>query len=570
MSSHAPNPSVAFARVLVDELVRCGLTDAVLAPGSRSAALAMALHADGRVRLHVRVDERSAAFLGLGLAKASGRPAAVLCTSGTAAANFHPAVLEAHEARVPLLVLTADRPPELRGTGANQTTDQIKLYGAAVRWFCEVGAPEARAGSVAYWRATACRAWAEATGGPAGPVHLNLAFREPLTPDADDEGFPEALDGRAGDRPWVAVDRGRVLPDEAALDDLARQLADAERGLLLAGDGPDAGPLTAVAEHLGWPVIAEPTSGARHGGNVIATAALLTQDARFADAHTPDLVLRCGRPQLSRPVAALTGRHVAAQVLVDPDAAWLDPGRAVSRIVTADPAALAEALLARLSGRQGPAGEWLESWRAADQRARQAVDALLDAEGLSEPRVARDLAAALPAGATLVVGSSMPIRDLDQAMAPRGDVRVLANRGVSGIDGFVSTAMGVALASAGPAVALCGDLSFLHDVNGLLGADADLTVVVIDNDGGGIFSFLPQARHPDGFERVFGTPHGADLAALARGYGAAYELVEDPARLTELAREVKGVRIAEVRTDRAANVALHERLRDAVAGALRG
>ena len=566
MSFPAPNPSVAFARVLVDELVRCGLTDAVLAPGSRSAALAMALHADGRVRLHVRVDERSAAFLALGLAKAGGRPAAVLCTSGTAAANFHPAVLEAHEARVPLLVLTADRPPELRGTGANQTTDQIKLYGGAVRWFCEVGAPEARAGMVAYWRATACRAWAEAIGGPAGPVHLNLAFREPLTPDADGEGFPEALDGRAGDRPWVAVERGRVLPDEAALDELAREFSAAEHGLLLAGDGPDAGPLSAVAAHLGWPVIAEPTSGARHGANVIATAALLTQDAGFAEAHTPDLVLRCGRPQLSRPVAALTGRHVAAQILVDPDAAWLDPARAVSRIVAAGPAALAEALLPRL--RQRPAGEWLGSWRAADERARRAVDALLDAEGLSEPRVARDVAASLPPGATLVVGSSMPIRDLDQVMAPRGDVRVLANRGVSGIDGFVSTAMGVALASAGPTVALCGDLSFLHDVNGLLGADADLTVVVIDNDGGGIFSFLPQARHPDGFERVFGTPHGADLAALARGYGAGYELIEDPARLAELAREVKGVRVAEVRTDRAANVAFHKRLRDAVSAAL--
>jgi 2-succinyl-5-enolpyruvyl-6-hydroxy-3-cyclohexene-1-carboxylate synthase len=561
----AENPSVALARVLVDELVRCGMTDAVIAPGSRSAALAMALDAEPRVHLHVRIDERSASFLALGLAKASGRPAAVLCTSGTAAANLHPAVLEAHEARVPLLVLTADRPPELRGTGANQTTDQIKLYGDAVRWFCEVGVPEDVPGMPAYWRATACRAWAEATGSPAGPVHLNLAMREPLTPEAD-RTFGEALDGRAGGAPWVALAPGTVRPDDAVLDELAAELASAERGLLFAGDGPDAAPLVAVAERLGWPVLAEPTSGARHGAHAIGTAALLAQAEAFAAAHQPDLVLRVGRPQLSRPVAALAGRGVERQILIDPDGAWLDPGRALSRIVRGDITATAAGLLERLAPREP--GEWLAGWRAADARARAAVDALLDAEGLTEPRVARDVAAAVPPGGTLVVGSSMPIRDLDQVMAPRGDIRVLANRGVSGIDGFVSTAVGIALASGGPTVALCGDLSLLHDANGLLGADADLTIVVVNNDGGGIFSFLPQARHPDGFERVFGTPHGADLSSLAAAYGAAHELVHAPERLHGKETVNGGVRILEVRTDRAANVALHRRLRDAVEAAL--
>ena len=568
-TASAPNPAVAFARVLVDELVRCGLTEAVIAPGSRSAALAMALHADDRVRLHVRIDERSAAFLALGLAKAAGRPVAVVCTSGTAAANFHPAVLEAHESRVPLLVLTADRPPELRGTGANQTVDQIKLYGQAARWFCEVGVPEGRLGMVAYWRATACRAWAEAVGSPAGPVHLNLAFREPLTPEADEEGFPEPLDGRSAGAPWVALSPGRRSLGDAGLNDLAAELAGAERGLLVAGDGPDAGPLVAVAERLGWPVLAEPTSGARCGPHAIASAALLTQSAAFAGAHAPDLVLRSGRPQLSRRVSALIGRQVARQILVDPDGAWLDPGRAVSRVVRADAATLSGPLLGLLPERG--AGEWLASWRAADARARDAVDRLLDAGGLSEPRVARDLAAALPAGATLVVGSSMPIRDLDQVMAPRADVRVLANRGASGIDGFVSTATGIALASAALTVALCGDLSFLHDANGLLGADADLTIVVVNNDGGGIFSFLPQARHPEGFETLFGTPHGADLGRLATAYGAAHRLVSEPGELTSAIAEAGaagGIRVLEVRTDRAANVELHQRLRDAVIAAL--
>ena len=562
----AENPSVALARVLVDEFVRCGLTDAVIAPGSRSAALAMALDAEPRVRLHVRIDERSAAFLALGLAKASGRPTAVLCTSGTAAANFHPAVLEAHEARVPLLVLTADRPPELRGTGANQTTDQIKLYGDAVRWFCEVGVPEDVPGMPVYWRAMACRAWAEASGSPAGPVHLNLAMREPLTPDGG-TAYGEPLDGRAGGAPWVATAHGRVRPDDAVLDELAEELAGASRGLLLAGDGPDAGPLVAVAERLGWPVVAEPTSGARHGAHVIGTAALLAQAEAFAAAHRPDLVLRVGRPQLSRPVAALAGRGVERQILIDPDGAWLDPARAVSRIVRGDVAVTAAALLDRLPLRAP--GEWLEGWRGADARARTAVDALLDAEGLTEPRVARDVAAALPPGGTLVVGSSMPIRDLDQVMVPRGDVRVLANRGVSGIDGFVSTAVGVALAADGPTVALCGDLSMLHDANGLLGADADLTIVVVNNDGGGIFSFLPQAAHPEGFERVFGTPHGADLASLARAYGAAHVLASTDEQLRDaLAEDSRGVRLVEVRTERAANVALHRGLRDAVAAAI--
>ncbi|HWH33331.1 MAG TPA: 2-succinyl-5-enolpyruvyl-6-hydroxy-3-cyclohexene-1-carboxylic-acid synthase, partial [Egibacteraceae bacterium] len=544
---------------------------AVLAPGSRSAPLAMALHADGRVRLHVRVDERSAAFLALGLAKASGRPAAVLCTSGTAAANFHPAVLEAHESRVPLLVLTADRPPELRGTGANQTTDQVKLYGQAVRWFCEVGVPEARAGMVAYWRATACRAWAEAAGSPAGPVHLNVALREPLTPEPGDAEFPEPLDGRADGAPWVAVESRTTVPDADLVEDLAARAASVMRGALVVGEtSADPYELVAFADRLGWPVIAEAHSGARQGPSAVAMYHHLLSDPSFADAHRPDFVVRVGRTGLSRPLEAWL-RTAGWHTLIDRDAAWLDPGRSVSEIIVAEPGQLLGMVGAALADLESDDGveDWNASWGAADRRARDAVNQALDAEGLTEPRVARDVAASLPPGATLVVGSSMPIRDLDQTMAPRGDVRVLANRGVSGIDGFVSTAVGVALA-AGPAVALCGDLSLLHDANGLLGADADLTLVVVNNDGGGIFSFLPQARHPDGFERLFGTPHGADLEALARAYGAAYTRVTAPGELRDLVAAPRGVRLAEVRTDRAANVALHQRLRDAVSQALAG
>lgn len=582
----AANPSVAMAQVLVDELVRCGMTDAVIAPGSRSAALAMALDADARVRLHVRIDERSAGFLALGLARGSGRPAAVLCTSGTAAANLHPAVLEAHEARVPLLVLTADRPPELRATAANQTTDQIKLYGDAVRWFCEVGVAEDIPQAVPYWRATACRAWAEAFGGPAGPVHLNLAFREPLTPEGP--GFGQDLSGRVNGAPWVRRSDSRAVLDQGTIDELARQLQSVERGMLYAGDGASAQALTALAQRLGWPVVAEPTSGARVGPHAIRTAALLAQASGFASdfahGHAPDLVLRAGRPQLSRPMAALAGA-ATTQILVDPDGAWLDPHRSIDWIVRADPALLTQQLLPLLAQRE--AGEWWQAWAEADRKVGAAIDQLLDAEGLSEPRVARDTAAALPAGATLVVGSSMPIRDLDQVMTPRDDVRVVGNRGVSGIDGFVSTAVGVALASSAPTVALCGDLSLLHDANGLLGgllggplgglqpgpggASVDLTLVVVNNDGGGIFSFLPQAQYPHGFETVFGTPHGVDLAALAQAYGASHHAATDPDDVTKAVASAgtgTGLRIVEVRTDRAENVALHRRLRDTVAAAL--
>lgn len=525
------NPTVAFARTLVDELVRHGLTDAVLAPGSRSAPLALALADDPRVRLHVRLDERSASFLALGLARTARRPVAVLCTSGTATANLHPAVVEAHAGRVPLLLLTADRPPELRGTGANQTIDQLKLYGGAVRWFCEVGAPEP--GAHVYWRSLASRAWAEAaglTGGPAGPVHLNLALREPLVGEGAAEG------GRDGGAPWTVVTR-----DSEAL---ARDVERAERGLVVLGDSDD--DLTALADlgrAAGWPVIAEPSSNARHGEGIVSTAALLLGAERFAAAHRPDLVLCAGRVGLSRQVLALL-RGAGEVLRVDPHGGWLDPVRSTARLIVADPAAV---LPVTAPPHRGP---WAGAWREAERAARAALDALLDAEDApNEPRTARDLAASLPDGALLLAGSSMPIRDLDLTMRPRTGLRIVANRGASGIDGLVSTAAGAALAHDGPAWALLGDLTLLHDSNGLRDLPPNLVLVVVDNDGGGIFSLLEQAGTAQ-FERVFGTPHGLDLAAVAAAQG------------------VPPTQIVVIRTDRTANAALHARMRAAVANAV--
>ncbi len=595
----AANPSQAAALVLVDELARCGVTDAVLAPGSRSAALAMVLYDEPRIRLHVEIDERSAGFLALGLARASGRPALVVVTSGSAVANLHPAVVEADTGHVPLLLITADRPPELRHTGANQAIDQAGIFTSAARWHVDLGVPEDRASSNALWRSSICRAVAAATGtggsagsgaAPAGPVHLNLPLREPSVPSSDDgrgavaQPFRAPLEGRPERAPWTRVTAAPRRLEDEDLRGLAARILGIERGLIVVGaTTPGSGvaaaaePIHELARAAGWPVVAEPSSGARTDpATVVAHAPLLLSQPGFARWATPDLVLRIGRSGLSREVSALLGPHVP-QLLLGGDGAFDDPDRAVGELLVADVAATCASLAVSLGLPASSA--WGERWRAADDLARRAIDEVLDADDQpSEPRTARDVVAAVPDGTTLVVASSMPIRDVDRFAAPRERVRVLANRGASGIDGFVSTVLGVGLAvggSGGPVVALTGDLSLLHDANGFhLAADTDhldVTFVVVDNDGGGIFSFLPQARFPGSFERVFGTPHGRDLAVLASWYGLGYERVTEAARLPAAVGEAiaaGGVRVVHVRTDRAANRVLHDRLRDAVHAAM--
>ena len=571
----APPPSVAFAAVLVDELARAGVTDACLAPGSRSAPVAMALHRDDRIRLHVRHDERSASFLALGIAKATRRPVAVVCTSGSAVANLHPAVVEADTARVPLLLLTADRPEELRGTGANQTIDQVRIFGAAVRWYCEVGAPHDAAAQTAYWRSMASRACASTrgiVGGPVGPVHLNLALREPLVAAPGAEVDPSA-GGRTDGGPWTTTGDGRRPPSAGDVAWLTEQIQATERGVIVVGDSDvDPGALQHLAAAAGWPLLAEAHSSARAGDQAIASFDYLLRDPLFAAAHDPDLVVVVGRIGVSRSVLGWLSADVP-QVLLDRDGAWLDPGRALRRVITADPDLTAAAVVDDLLERSQ--SQWLKSWRNADARVSAAVDAVLDAETApTEPGVARDLVAAVPSGAALVVASSMPVRDLSLVMRPRAGLRVLANRGASGIDGFVSTAMGVATASAGPTFALAGDLSLLHDQNGLLPSPTgrpDIVFVVLNNDGGGIFSFLPQARHPRAFEDLFGTPHGVAFEQLAAAHQIGYRRVERAGDLTDAvlgASSAREVQLVEVRTDRAANLDLHRRLEQAALDAL--
>jgi 2-succinyl-5-enolpyruvyl-6-hydroxy-3-cyclohexene-1-carboxylate synthase len=567
--------NTAFARTLVDEWARAGVRHACVAPGSRNAPLALALVEDGRLRVHVHLDERSAAFYALGCARASGQPAVVCCTSGTAAAHLHPAVLEAAHGRVPLLVCTADRPPELRDTGAGQTINQVGLYGDAPRWSIDVEAPTDRAEIGSWWRALAARAVASALGPPAGPVHLNLAFREPLAPTG-----AELVDapGRADGRPWTVTTRPVRTADSATGERLAQTIRDVPKGLLVAGWGSDLNPalVTRFARASGWPVLADALSGLRACDGAVSTYDSLLRVDDFAAAHRPDLVVRAGAPSTSA-TATRWLATVEAQWLLDPDDRWLDPSHTATERIAVDANALLADLLARLPT-PGRESSWARDWGDADRRARDAIaEQLGGSEDPFEGRIARDVVAALPPAATLVVGSSMPVRDVETFAEPRADTRVLANRGVNGIDGFASTTLGVAAASPGAVVGLTGDLSFLHDTNGLLGArdrDLNVTFVVVDNQGGGIFSFLPYEQRvaPEHFELVFGTPPAVDIADVARTYGLAVGEVEKASDLAPAVREALaagGVRIVRVRTDRSVNVARHGAVFDAVAAALR-
>ena len=563
-----------FVATLVDEWARAGVTDAVIAPGSRSSPLAVALAADRRLRLHVVLDERSAGFFALGTGLASGRPAVVLTTSGTAAVELHPAVVEAHQGRVPLIVCTADRPPELHHVGAPQTIEQAGLFAGAVRWAVEPGvADEAGAGT---WRSLAARSVAEAVAHPdgPGPVHLNLAFRDPLI------GRPGALPpGRAGPDgpgPWHRHRAGSAGVDQG----LARELAgEGAKGVIVAGAG--AGDVEAVhrlAAVTGWPVLADPRSGCRlpSPATVAAADALLRVEA-FAAAHRPDVVLRLGAPWASRVVAGWLAGLDVPQYLVDPHGAWLDPDRSATTVVAAAPGAVCRGVADAVT-RASPR-EWGLAWQQAEAAAQTAFDQVLaDHEEPTEPGVARALASALPDGAALVASSSMPVRDVEWYARPRHGVRFLSNRGANGIDGVTSTALGVAAAWPGPSAALLGDLAFLHDANALLlprgaAAPLDCALVVVDNDGGGIFSFLPQAAElpTDHFERLLATPHGLDLCALTAAHGVEAVPVERAAQLVPAVVEAigaGGVRMVHVSTDRGANVAVHDELHSAVAAAL--
>jgi 2-succinyl-5-enolpyruvyl-6-hydroxy-3-cyclohexene-1-carboxylate synthase len=552
----------AFAAAwwVVDDLVRFGMEQATVSPGSRSTPLALALARHPSVRVHVHLDERAAGFFALGIAKATGRPVAVACTSGTAAAELLPAVVEASMARATLVLLTADRPPELRGVGANQTIDQVGLFGGYVRASIDASVP----GDVPdeqTWHDVVLELTRASMGLPPGPVHLNLPFREPLV------GAPQALPASppSGTDFTLSAD-----PEPEEIGALEGELTSTTEGLILAGSMREPLPtLPELARRAGWPLLAEPTSNLRVPGALSAGSFLLA-DARFVEEHVPEIVVQFGAAPTSRAGLELA-RTAGRLVIVDQDHVVADPHRRAAWTLRAEPAGFVPDLLTASE----PADEnaWLRAWRGADEVARTAVDTLVD--GWDEPfegRIARDIAASVPDGGVLVVGSSMPVRDLDAYMAPRRGIGVLANRGASGIDGFVSPALGVSAAGLST-TALCGDLSLLHDVGSLLwsaGRGHDCVFVIPNNDGGAIFSFLPQRDLPE-FEELFATPHGLELGAICRAARAGHTLVERAADLIpaiERAREAGGVHVLELSIDRARNVELHAAVQEAVATAL--
>jgi 2-succinyl-5-enolpyruvyl-6-hydroxy-3-cyclohexene-1-carboxylate synthase len=555
-----------FCATLVDEWARDGVIHAVLSPGSRSTPLALAVVADERIRVHVHHDERSAGFLALGLARGTGEAVVVLTTSGTGAVELHPAVVEADLAGIPLLVCTADRPPELLDVGAPQAIDQTHLFGRSVRWFHAPGVADAAA--ISSWRAVAARAYAEATATPAGPVHLNLAFREPLL------GEPGPLPPGRGDAGAWAWRPAPPAPADPLIG-LREDLAD-RRGIVVAGAGSGPGDAVAqIAAALGWPVLAAPQAPVwGHPGTIPAADALLRNELDLG----PEVIVRLGSPLASRVAGEWLAATGAPEIVAAGPRAWSDPHGAAAVVLPLEPEALVAAWLGEVGGVEPvDGGRWRDRWHSLGGAAQRAIDHVLDAEGgPTEPGIAWDLVSALPDGSRLLVSSSMPIRDLEWYVPGRSSVEVHANRGANGIDGVVSTAVGLALADPDrPTALLIGDVAFLHDSNGLLGAAArgvDLVIVVVDNDGGGIFSFLPQAGlvADEPFELLYGTPHGLDLVALAGAYGVPAQAVVDVGPAVAAAVVAGGVHVLVAHTSRAANVEVHRRLNEAVATAVAG
>ncbi|MCB0217948.1 MAG: 2-succinyl-5-enolpyruvyl-6-hydroxy-3-cyclohexene-1-carboxylic-acid synthase [Chloroflexi bacterium] len=611
--------NLAWARGLVDALIEAGLGHACISPGSRSTPLTLALVERPELTTSVHIDERSAAFFALGQARASGRPALLVCTSGSAGAHYLPAIIEASQDRVPLIALTADRPPELRDTGAWQTIDQIKLFGGFTRWFCEAGAPFEGAFGLRYARDLGLRAAASALGPIPGPVHLNLAFREPLLPEpptTPTQPEPTGIRGPAP-RPGPAAaptiapfepalgagapkrsrlpraGRAFAPPDPTLLDAIAEGIAAAPRGLILAGRlGPlelapttSAGlpayreALAALAAASGYPILAEPAGGLRFGphdrSRVIAGYEACLRAAAWRDAQAPQLVLRFGASFTWKQVAGYLAAHPGAeQLLVDPLERWDDPTRSGGRRIGCDPIALARGLAERLPSAAAGDPGWLDAWRRADAAAGEVVAAL------AEPTVAAGsvawvypcLIAALPDGALLQVANSMAVRDLDSfAPAVERDIQVLVNRGAAGIDGTLSSALGAALGAGRPTTLVTGDLAFLHDLNGLgaVGAEAaDLQVIVLNDAGGGIFAHLPSAASvdPETFARYFRTPPGADIAAACATYGVAHRRIAGAEALAQALRQrPRGLQVLEIAIDLEANTRLHRRLWQAAA-----
>src|SRR6266446_720422 len=605
------NPTYVYVGAFVDELQRAGVRNVVICPGSRSTPLAIAFAAQPGMRIWMQVDERSAAYFGLGMAKRLCQPVALLGTSGTAAANFMPAVVEAKLTHVPLLVLTADRPHELRDNGAPQSIDQNRLYGTYVKWFVEVALPEATNVALRYIRTIAVRAAASVQANPAGPVHLNFPFREPLTPEPiPGQSLPPvaqrdlvAWQGRPDNAPFVEVREAPLdVPAATTMGYLMDMVRGARRGLIIVGPNDDLAlvePIVRLARRLGYPILADPLAQLRCGDHeqvmVLSSYDAFLRIDSFIESAQPELILRFGAMPTSKPLLLYLKRYASCPlVIIDGHGGWEEPTQFASELFHANPAALCQALLDQSEEIQPSVSQaWLTMWQDADKLTQQTLQhAVQDFNELFEGRVFTELAGLLPDGTTLYTGNSMPVRDLDTFFwCSEHRIRIMGNRGASGIDGVVSSALG-ASAGAGPnepTVLVLGDLSFFHDLNGLLAArlyQLDLIIVLINNDGGGIFSFLPQAAYPEHFEQLYGTPTGLDFRLAVQMYGGQFQrvppfttaetkssrasgvaVVDNKGESWEQFRKAVsqglntgGLHVIEVPTERTSNVKMHRQL----------
>lgn len=555
----------AYIAAFVRELVQTGITDVVVSPGSRSTPMAMVMAEHPELKLHVHVDERSAAFFGLGIAKASKRPVAILCTSGTAAANYFPAIVEAHYSRVPLIVLTADRPHELREVGAPQAIDQIHLYGHHVKWFVEMALPEKTDDIIRYARTVCARAVAIASQTPSGPVHLNFPLREPLIPSLDRNLF------QTEERPkgYVKVHNGDLTINNTQFKETAAKLNGKVKGIIVCGNIETEGfvdAVTLLASALNFPILADPLSQLRSGKhnkeNIIDAydTFLRNQDAKSF--LKPDVVIRFGAMPVSKALTIfLKENHCADHFVIDGGGGWRDPSSLSTDMIFCNETIFCTTLLTYIETKASKS--FLGNWKDINKLTKEHMTTIRDSIELSESRLFYQLADMLPEGATLFVGNSMPIRDVDSFFLNNDrSIKVMANRGANGIDGTVSTALGASLYSTSLYLVL-GDLTFFHDLNGLIAAklyNIDIHIIVVNNNGGGIFSFLPQAEHEKNFELLFGTPLNIEFEHAIRMFNGNFNKIKDWDQFglnMKNSSETTGINVHEILTNRDRNLAEH-------------
>ncbi|MBS4202481.1 2-succinyl-5-enolpyruvyl-6-hydroxy-3-cyclohexene-1-carboxylic-acid synthase [Lederbergia citrea] len=555
-----------YLAAFVTGLVHAGIKDVVISPGSRSTPLAMLMAAHTDLRIYMNIDERSAGFFALGLAKASRKPVALLCTSGTAAANYYPAVVEASLSRIPLIVLTADRPHELRNVGAPQAIDQIHLYGHHVRWFTDMALPEEGRAQANYAETSAVRAVKEATGLPKGPVHLNFPFREPLIPILNPNPFSQQ-------RPPLLIENGRLLLPIESIKKLAEEWQTIEKGLIVCGPIDELGFSESVqnlAEKLGFPILADPLSQLRSNvvtdNHVIDSYDAILKSEKAVEQLKPELIIRFGDMPVSKPLSLFVKNLQDLQyVIVDGGAGWREPNHMATTMINSDEAIFCDDLAAQIL--ESKKSKWLKMWLEMDVIAKDAISTyMVPSEELEEGKAIFELAKLLPEDSTVFVGNSMPIRDMDTFFHKnKSNIRVMANRGANGIDGVVSSALGAAVHER-PLFLVIGDLSFFHDMNGLLAAKLhklNINIILLNNDGGGIFSYLPQAKEPKYFELLYGTPTGLNYEHAVQMYHGQYTKIFDwdgfkLAILEAVSHE--GLNVIEIPTDRAKNLESHREM----------